>query len=279
MADLKELAERRSALLHIDPRIIKVKDGLNARDMNDPETAAHIEWLAASIAEIGVRHPLEVYSEGRDVYVVHGHCRLAATTLAISRGADIKTVPCVPEPRGTNEVDRILNQNTDNSGKSLTPLEAGKNIKRAKALGWSVSDIAKKLGRSVSYVTAALDFQAAPAEVHEAVKAGEISATLAAATLKREGVEAGTKVIREAVETAKAEGRTKATARTLPPRQSAPRKTVMRDKTDAEVIVRRSSLNQIAVTFGERTPIELPQSVWEAIIDKICDVMDGKKVA
>jgi hypothetical protein len=282
VADLKEIAERRSALLHIDPRIIKVKPGLNARDMSDPETLAHVEWLAESIAECGVRHPLEVISEGPDVFVVHGHCRLAGALLAIERGAPLLTVPCVPEPKGTNEVDRILNQNVDNTGKPLTPLEAGQNIKRAQALGWTIPKIAAKLGRSVSYVTQALEFQAAPAEVHEAVKAGEISATLAAQTLKAEGVEAGAKVIREGIERARTEGRRKATAKTLglskgEPLRDAPKKSVQSGKSDAEVVVRQASLGQISVQFGERSPVVLPKSAWEEIMDKICDVMEGKK--
>ena len=53
MADLKEIAEKRSALLWIDPNRIGIKPGLNARDMTAPQTLEHIEELCAAIMERG----------------------------------------------------------------------------------------------------------------------------------------------------------------------------------------------------------------------------------
>jgi ParB family chromosome partitioning protein len=276
MARLKTLADRSSDLFHIDPRILKVKPGLNARTMDAEDTREHIEWLATSIAETGVRNPLEVFSEGDEVYVVHGHCRLAATMLAISRGVEIKTVPCIAEPRGTNEVDRILNQNVDNTGKPLTPLEAGANIKRAAALGWTVSQIAKKLGKSISYVSQALDFQSAPSEVHQAVAAGSISATLAAQTLRNQGPVSGTAAIAEAA-TAKAQGRKRATARNLRPlRPPTPRPPSMLSRLPPDSLeIRQFPAGEISVRIGEHAHI-LPRKTWGKICNAILDVIEGK---
>ena len=54
MADLKELADKRGALLYFEPGKLKIEEGLNARNLASAEVQAHIEWLADSIAEAGV---------------------------------------------------------------------------------------------------------------------------------------------------------------------------------------------------------------------------------
>ena len=83
MADLKELSVKRAALLYFDPRTLKIKPGLNVRDLTTPDNRAHVEWLAESIAESGVRTPLEIFSEGDDIFVANGHCRLKAAIVVL----------------------------------------------------------------------------------------------------------------------------------------------------------------------------------------------------
>lgn len=200
MASLKDLAESRAALLNFDPRKISVKPGLNARDAGSEENRAHIEALAESIARDGVRVPLVIFQEGENVFVADGHCRLAATMLAIERGADIRTVPCVPEARGTNDVDRVLSQNIYNSGKRLTPLEEGVNYRKALALGATEQQIAEKVNRSITHVRQAIEMQAMPEAVKTMVREGKISASLASKTVKKEGGERASKTLKAAVE-------------------------------------------------------------------------------
>ena len=212
MADLKTLAESRSALLNFDPRKLQIMPGLNGRDLSTPENVEHVEWLCASIMENGFlpSHPIEIFQDEGGVFVTSGHCRHAAVMMAIARGTDIRTVPCVPERRGTSEFERILHQSLDNSGKRLTPLEEGGNIKRALNLGATIKQIAKMLNKSETHVTNALDLQAAPVEVQEMVRKGEISATLATKVIRRQGKE-GVAAIKAAVSGAKAKGKAKAT--------------------------------------------------------------------
>ena len=217
MANLKEIADSRTALLWFRPDQLKVMPGLNGRDMTTPENAEHIAALAELIAANGFMQskPLEIFTEGEQVYISDGGCRFAAVQLLASRGVVVDKLPCVPEPRYTNDADRILNQSVNNSGKRFSAIEEGGNIKRAHALGKTVAQIAAKLGKSLTYVNQALDFQAAPAEVHALVNAGEISATLAAKTIRREGNAAGTATIKKAVAEAKASGKAKATEKTV----------------------------------------------------------------
>jgi ParB-like chromosome segregation protein Spo0J len=227
VAELKKIADGRTALVWFKPERIKVKPGLNGRDLTTPDNLAHIEALAESIVANGFlqSHPLEVFSEGEDVFVSDGHCRLAAIHAAIVKGAKVEKIPCVGEPRGTNDADRILNQDAHNSGKRLTPLELGGNIKRAMALDGTltVAEIAKRMGRSVTFVSQALEFQAAPAEVHAMVKSGEVSTTMASAVIRKEGATKGAATLKEAVRTAKFEGKAKATAKHVAPAQTARR--------------------------------------------------------
>jgi len=176
----------------VDPRELKVDPAYNVRDMKDPETIEHVRWLADSIKESGVRVPLEVRLEGDDIYVVSGHCRLAATMLAIKEGAEIETVPTIPEPKGTNEIERVLNLVISNSGKSLTPLAIAEVVRRLMAFGWDAAKIAQRLGwKSAATVDQYTTLLGAAPDVQEMVRSGAVAASTAAKVVKKEGNKAG----------------------------------------------------------------------------------------
>ena len=279
MADLKALANHRTAVLWFDPRKLKVKPGLNIRDMTAPDTIAHVEWLATSIAEEGIKTPLKIFTEGDEIYIASGHCRHAAVMMAIARGAEVQAVPCIPEPRGTNEQERFLDQQLDNSGKPLTILEASANIKRILARGWTIDDVAKKLGRSVSYVHQALDLQGAPAEIHEAIKAGEISATLATQIVRDQGSDQAKATIKEAVKEAKAQGKRKVTRKSLKPISELKKvKEPKRAKGQWETSIRPFPGGEMCVMFGE-TAVTMTRKQWGETCDKILDYLEGKSKA
>jgi ParB family chromosome partitioning protein len=175
-----------------NPRMLKIDPTYNVRDMADPETIAHVRWLADSIKESGVRVPLEVRIENDEMFVVAGHCRHAATMLAISEGAEIATVLCLQEPKGTNEIERVLNLVISNSGKALTPLAIAEVVRRLLAFGWDNAKIATRLGWKTP---AALDMYtnllSATPDVQEMVRSGTVAASTAAKVVKREGSGAG----------------------------------------------------------------------------------------
>jgi ParB family chromosome partitioning protein len=176
----------------VDPRALKIDPAYNVRDMQDPETIAHVRWLADSIKENGVKVPLEVRLDCEDIYVVAGHCRHAGTMLAISEGAEIPTVMVIPEPKGTNEVERTLNLITSNSGKPLTPLAVAEVVRRMLAFGWKEEAIAKRLGwKSVASVENAVTLSSAPEDVKAMVRSGAVAASTASKVIKKEGDKAG----------------------------------------------------------------------------------------
>src|SRR3954462_177854 len=99
MTQLRDLAEGKRDLLMFDPRKIKVDPGYNIRDLSTEEAQEKLRDLSRSIASIGVQQPLTVRLKGDEPFVVSGHRRLAATLLAIEGGAEIKTIPCIAEPK------------------------------------------------------------------------------------------------------------------------------------------------------------------------------------
>ena len=209
---LKELAKGRSDIFLLDPRDIRVKDGWNSRSPDDPDNKEHVEGLARSIAEIGVQEPLTVFREAGVIFVSDGHCRLAATMLAISRGAEIVAVPVKTEGRGAGEVDFVLSQITRNSGKPLTPFEQGHVYKRLLAYGWGIADVAKRAGKSESHVNACLDLQGAPQQIRYLVATGAVAPSLAMKVMKGRTPEEATATLNDAVDTAHQQGKARATA-------------------------------------------------------------------
>jgi ParB family chromosome partitioning protein len=212
---IKQLATGRSDVYRLAPNDIHVKDGWNVREFNDPENSEHIEMLAASISQVGIRTPLRVYWQDGKAFVSDGHCRLAAVKLAMERGADIKNIPVITEDRHSNDADHVLTMLVGNSGKSLTSIESARVLKRLVDFGWSVSEIAAKTDRSTSWVSQLLELNAAPQPVLDMIAQHLVSASQASAVVRAQGGEKATTTLTAAVERAKSTGKKKATARDI----------------------------------------------------------------
>lgn len=209
------LSEGRSDLLKIDPRNLNIKPGFNFRDMNSPDNIEHVDELARSIAEIGVKVPLICYWEDGKAWVSSGHCRHAAAIRAIEvYKAPLETVPVQIEERHSNEADRIFGQITYNKNNPFTDLEKAKVFKKLLDLGWQQNDIASKSGMTASRVSQILAVLTAPVAVQGMISKGEVSSTLAMQVVKSEGSKAE-QILKDGLEGAKADGKTKVTASNL----------------------------------------------------------------
>jgi len=69
MASIKQIAKGRSDLYRVSINDLAVKEGWNSRILDDPENIEHIDMLAKSIAEEGVKQPLTVYMEDGKLYI------------------------------------------------------------------------------------------------------------------------------------------------------------------------------------------------------------------
>ena len=171
LGTIKTLQQGRSDVFRMNPYDLYTKPGWNVRDMTDPETLAHIDWLARHIAENGVQEPYRVYHENGRFYIANGHLRQHAVFHAINNlGAKIMTVPVRLGPAGENEVDRAMTMLSSNSGKKLSEWEEGTLMKRFIGWGWEVGKIADKFGCSKAQVYQKLDLQALPDPVAALVR-------------------------------------------------------------------------------------------------------------
>ncbi len=216
MARLQDMASGRRDLYLLDPDLIKEDEGWNVRDDNE-DLKAHIRHLADSIKEIGVQQPLTVYLRDGVPTITDGHCRLMAAKIAISEGAEIKTVPCRNEERTANEADRTLSMLTRNSGKPLTSLEASVVVKRLISFGWVISDISRKTGYTTSHIYNLIALASSPVEIQQMVSDGKVSATLATDTVRKQGETKAVETLKSAVEKASDSGKKKATKKHVEP--------------------------------------------------------------
>lgn len=192
--------------------------------LDTQELRDHIRGIADSIIATGFlrSRPLTVRLVGERAIVVDGNCRFAAAKIAASEGAELLTIPCVPEAVGTTEAERIANMVLANSGLPHSPIEMTAAVKRLVSYGWTDTQIAKRLGRSRQYVTNLLDLAGAAPDVQLMITNGTVSATEAIKLIRSEGDNAG-EVIREAV--AKT-GKARVTAKDIKPTTVAPEKPV-----------------------------------------------------
>lgn len=211
MGGIRDIATGRSDVFMIDPRLLKVKEGWNARNLKDADNREHVLRLKASIAKHGVKQPLTVYWEDREPVVSDGHCRHEAVMMCLEEGIEIVSVPVRTGGRGESESDRILDQFIRNSGKSLSPIEQARAIKRLLDLGWADARVAEELNLSVQWVGELLRLHAAPEDVKDMVRGGEVSASVAIKA-RRSGK---TEELREAVQKARQSGRKRVTAKDM----------------------------------------------------------------
>jgi ParB/RepB/Spo0J family partition protein len=205
---IAQFSQGRSDVHRVDPRTLVIVDGWNTRDDN-PELLEHIDTLAQSIAEIGVRKAIEVKLVDGKLIVRDGHCRTRATMRAIEHyKADIKTVPVISVDRYASDEDLILNQVISNSGKPLTTMEEAKVYKKLLDMGWQQVDIAKKVGKSNGRISQILDYLTMPVAVQAQVASGAVSASLAQQVVKASETPAqASEALQQAVTQAQSEGR------------------------------------------------------------------------
>lgn len=260
---LSSLSEGRSDLLKIDPRKLTVKQGWNTRDMADPANIEHVDTLAKSISEIGVKVPLICYWEDGKAYVSSGHCRLAGALRAIEvYKADVKTVPVIIDDRYSNDADRIFGQIIHNEGKPFTQLEKAKVYKKLLDLGWEQGDIAKKEGVSQGRVSQILDLLRMPEPVKAMVVAGVVSPSLAAQVVAAAPTPtAAETALKAGLEAAKAEGKDKIKPAHLEGTTAAQKpnlRTIIHEALDS------SDVDDDATDF---VVIKMPQEQWAKLRD------------
>ena len=217
MARLKDLISAQGGsttnLFNVPIDLLDANPG-NIRFDGEP-LRKHVRAIADDILAYGYdRNSILTIREidGR-AQVQDGNCLLMAVRLAVSEGAEIKTLPCTPETKTVSEADRIVRMATRNQGLPHTAEEYAAIINKLQSYGWDDAEIAKRLQRSRQWLANIMDLASSPADVKAAVAEGTVSAIEAVKLVRKEGANAGA-VIAEAAKTSKS-GRV--TARHLKP--------------------------------------------------------------
>lgn len=265
---IKGLAEGRTDLFNVDPHKLKIKQGWNSRDFNDPANIEHVDNLAQSIAAVGVKQPLTAYFEDGEAWISDGECRLRAVFKAIETyKADIKTIPVRVEDRYANEADRLLNQYIRNTGKPFSAIELSNHFKRLLGMGWQAKDIAVKAGISPARVSQILGLQTLPEPVKEMVTKGQVAATTAVALVKNEGPSEAEKQLKQGWVTAQAEGSTKVLPKHMPTVEGSPPESTVNTATLVKDAFEYSDVDtdsedQVAI-------IRMPIDKWRQIAERL----------
>jgi ParB family transcriptional regulator, chromosome partitioning protein len=208
------MAANNTQLTKLDVNEIVVIPGFNVRDMTSMDYHTGVADLALSIAKIGLQQPIHVTPvEGGKYGIIAGHRRFAAVNAANENlGAGIKRISAIVR-RSLSEADKIVLMVSDIHSAKLSPIEVSEAVKRlVDVCGLTREEIGEKFGISQAHVSNLTLLANAHEDIKEAIKAGEISATEAVSTVREHGEDAA-EVVKEAVRKAKANGKTKATAK------------------------------------------------------------------
>lgn len=168
------LIERRSDIYRVDPRLIKVTDGLNPR-----EDYGDISELKAEIKAAGkILNNSIGYRENGVIHLINGHRRNLAACELINSGE----MPELRQPIAIidkpNELDILKIIVLTNRGKNFTPLEDANTMLRMFNLGITPKDIAKEFGKTDAHVCNNLALAKLPARLKSRINSNEISSTL-----------------------------------------------------------------------------------------------------
>lgn len=186
------------------------------RDYSSPKYQQDVEALVAYLEAGGTVEALEVRPRAEGgVWLVQGHTRRFAYKKMEERGTLIR------DPKGEawiqvtpfvgNDADQLLRQATSTKRAETDALGLGRVYNKLLAMGWTAQQIAERSGEPVATIKRVLDLAGGNTDVHEQVKAGTVSPTLAAAAVRKHGDKAG-EVLATQLVAAKAQGKKKVTA-------------------------------------------------------------------
>jgi len=168
-----ERLQRVSEVFLVPFNQIVISDEINnARiDMGD------IDELASSIECSGLKTPLLVKkARGENEYVlIHGKRRYEAIKSLISKGVDYPKVKCFCAPLNYKTEDSLFDQILLNDGKPYSNLEQGIVFAQLLDRGYNISEISKKIGKSITHVNACIEMSSLPKKVQNMIADHSVS--------------------------------------------------------------------------------------------------------
>ena len=180
------MTRQKQELLYLDPNNIIVDPNKNIRN-DDNYGDEDFEELKESIKKQGVKQPIYVYKNMRDIYeVAHGFRRGLAIKILLEEGNDVLAVPAIETTE--NDIEILLDHLILNYGRPLTQLEQSGILKGLSDKGLSNKDIAEKTGIQYQKVVYLVKFKnEAFDELINEIKKDNISFTVALELLRVAG--------------------------------------------------------------------------------------------
>lgn len=265
---IKDGEVRRADAMKVRLEDLYEEPGFNLRTEGEAlETT--IDLLAEFIGDGGTVPPLEVRPRADGgVWVVDGHRRRRAL-IKLDMAGRLPRTPNKEDPSileawvavtafEGSDADRVARIISSQENEKLSPLELAEGYKRLKAFGWTVDQIAKKIGKTRQHVEQVVTVGNANTDVQSLIAAGQVSATTAAQVVKAHGDKAG-KVLGAELQKAQAKGKTKVTAGTMRgPSISRPKLEAVHTAADALLL---------AIPQGKT--FDLPASQLQALRDAV----------
>ncbi|HGL6721586.1 pyridoxal phosphate biosynthetic protein PdxJ [Burkholderia contaminans] len=186
----------------------------------DPEWVTH---LTALIIENGYDKgsPLHCYArkvDGKDLlYVYKGQHRYLAAGKAIETGKDIGKIPVVVRDAKTvNRAEMVIDGYLSNNGKPSSPLDLAAAVAELRDIhGMALAAICKRLNVTDQTIRDVGLLERAPAELHQLVRNGQCTGTLAIEQIRLHGGDKALERIIVGIAKAAEAGKTKVTKKYL----------------------------------------------------------------
>ncbi|UVE65227.1 pyridoxal phosphate biosynthetic protein PdxJ [Burkholderia pyrrocinia] len=186
----------------------------------DPEWVTH---LTALMMQNGYDKgsPLHCYArkvEGKDLlYVYKGQHRYLAAGKAIEAGKDIGKIPVVVRDAKTvNRAEMVIDGYLSNNGKSSSPLDLAAAVAELRDIhGMTLAAICKRLNVTDQTIRDVGLLERAPAELHQLVRKGQCTGTLAIEQIRLHGGDKALERIVVGIAKATEAGKTKVTKKYL----------------------------------------------------------------
>lgn len=218
---IKDGEVRRADAMKVQLEDLHEEPGFNLRTEGEALEAS-INSLAEFVAAGGQIPPLEVRPRAEGgVWLVDGHRRRRAL-LKLDAEGRLPRTPNKERPEVLeawvpviafegSDADRVARIITSQENEKLSPQELAEGYKRLRAFGWSVEQIAAKVGKTRQHVEQVLTVGNANTDVQNLVAAGHVSATTAAQVVREHGDSAG-KLLGAELLKAQASGKKRVTA-------------------------------------------------------------------
>lgn len=258
---------------------IEIEEGFNARIDFGIEDGS-LKELSDSIRENGLIQPLKVFHDLRPdspnfnkLVIIDGHRRLTAIKMWEQVTEEeikfLAEIPVLIASMMITPLERTFEMLLSGNGKPLTKIEQGavynKLVNDEKA--FTVMELAKKLGKTHTYISDAITLATAPEGVQEAVKAGEMTPT-AAVTMTREQKKRGateeeiTQKAAEMITEAKEKGKKAASNQEIKPEDKPAEKPETTAKKEKKVVEEAAKL--------EKKPVSLTEI--KKVLFELCDM-------